>query len=553
MSKKELFKLNSYTKSDFKGDLPAGLVIGVMLIPQGMAYAMLAGLPPVTGLYASIIPLVLYAILGSSRHLSVGPVAVVSLLVMTGVSSVSEPGTAEYVSIVVLLMFMVGIIQSLMGLLKIGFIVNFISHAVISAFTSAAAIVIGLSQLQHLTGLDIDSKKNVIMILFDVITRFTEINFVTFAIGLSGIILLIFFRKTLPKIPGSLAAVVLSILAMNLFSLNQYGVEIIGYIPDGLPAFSIPVADFSTAVSLLPVAVTISLIGFIESIAMGKIIATKEKYKISSNRELLGLGVANLGGSFFSGYPVTGSFSRSAVNYDSGAKTKMASVISAVIILLSLLFLTDLFYYLPNALLASIIMVAVWGLIDFKEAKHLFKVRPLDGIIWAITFICTLVIGIEQGIIIGIIFSLSIYLYKSAYPEIAELGLLPEEQVFRNIERYPEAQVKPDVLIYRVDSDLFFANMSFVEDRLRSKLVQKPEVEWVILDLSGVNSMDAVAIQTLEEIIEHNSRNIRFKMSGIKGPVRDLLKKAGWDCKFGNDYKFLSIQHALDEIREQTA
>lgn len=539
----------NYKRSDLSGDLSAGLVVAIMLIPQGMAYAMLAGLPPVIGLYASTIPLLIYALFGTSRQLAVGPVAMVSLLVLTGVSSLAEPGSPEYITLVLLLMLMIGVLQFLMGVFRLGFLVNFLSHAVISAFTSAAAIIIGLSQLKELIGVKLEAGKDVFKIIFEAISRASEINVITLFIGLISILILILMKKYVPKIPGPLIVVVLSILAVYGLKLESYGVKIVGAVPSGLPSFSIPSLDVDAFFTLLPIAITITLIGFMESIAMAKAIAAKEKYKVVANKELIGLGLANIGGSFFSAYPVTGGFSRSAVNYQAGARTPLASMITAFLIILTLLFFTGLFYYLPKAVLAAIIMVAVYGLIDFKEAKYLFKVRSLDGWTWVITFVATLVLGIEQGILVGVAFSLIVFIGRSAYPHVAELGLLKEENVYKNIKRYQNALVDPEVIIFRFDASLYFANMTFFENKLSDRISEKQKTKWVLLDFSGVNSVDAVSLHSLKELIEtYNKANIEFLFTGVKGPVMELMKKAGFTAKFGKNITYLSIEHALKDI-----
>lgn len=543
----------NYKSSDLSGDLSAGLIVAIMLIPQGMAYAMLAGLPPVIGLYASTIPLLIYALFGTSRQLAVGPVAMVSLLVLTGVSTLAEPGTEEFISLVLLLMLMIGLLQFLMGVFRLGFLVNFLSHAVISAFTSAAAIVIGLSQLKHLLGVKLEAGKDVFKLIFEAIVRISEINTLTLSIGLVSILILIFMKKYVPKIPGPLIVVVLSIFVVYGLKLESYGVKIVGQVPSGLPSVSLPSFNSSALIALFPIAVTISLIGFMESIAMAKAIAAKEKYKVVANKELIGLGLANIGGSFFSAYPVTGGFSRSAVNYQSGAKTPLASMITAFLIILTLLFFTGLFYYLPNAVLAAIIMVAVYGLIDVKEVKYLFKVRSLDGWTWVITFVATLVIGIEQGILVGAGFSLIVFIGRSAYPHVAELGFLKEENVYRNIKRYPDALVDQKVIIFRFDAPLYFANMTFFETKLSERIIEKPKTKWVILDFSGVNSIDAVALHSLKDLIQtYNEAKIEFLFSGVKGPVLDLMKKAGFTEKPTNKISYFSIEQALKEITDSS-
>src|SRR5690606_23785364 len=305
--------LGHYNKNDLRGDLSAGLIVAIMLIPQGMAYAMLAGLPPVIGLYASTIPLIIYALFGSSRQLAVGPVAMVSLLVFTGVSQLAKPGTDEYIAYALLLALMVGVIQLLLGLSRLGFLVNFLSHSVISGFTSAAAIIIGLSQLKNLLGIDIP-KGSIFVIISNAIMKVNEINMVTFLIGLGSIIILILLKKMAPKFPAPLVVVVLGILVVRFLQLDQVGVKIVGDIPNGIPAFSIPMFNIEAITALLPIALTISFVSFMESVAVAKSIANKEKYKINANQELNGLGLANIFGSFFSAFPVTGGFSRKAVN-----------------------------------------------------------------------------------------------------------------------------------------------------------------------------------------------------------------------------------------------
>ncbi|WP_078594761.1 SulP family inorganic anion transporter [Evansella clarkii] len=545
--------LPNYKKSDLSGDMSAGLIVAIMLIPQGMAYAMLAGLPPVIGLYASTVPLLIYALFGTSKQLAVGPVAMVSLLVLTGVSTIAEPGTDEYISLVLLLMFMIGVIQLLMGVLKLGFLVNFMSHAVISGFTAAAAIIIGLSQLKHLIGVSLEADKDVFLILWETANRIPEINPITLAIGLISIILLIVLKKVIPKIPAPLIVVVLSILTVYYLQLHETGVKIVGEVPSGLPSLSVPALNMEGFIALLPIALTISFVGFMESIAMAKAIAVKEKYKVVPNKELTGLGLANIGGSFFSGYPVTGGFSRSAVNYQSGAKTPLATIITAGLIVITLMFFTGLFYYLPNAVLAAIIMVAVYSLIDVKEVKYLLRIKKIDGSVWIVTFLATLVFGIVEGILIGVAYSLLVFVGKRAYPHIAELGYLEEERVYRNVQRYPNAETEEDLIIYRFDSSLFFANIAAFEDRLNERLIEKPATKWVILDFTGVNMIDAVAIHSLEEIMvtQSNDHGVKFLFSGVKGPVRDLFEKAGWEKKYGEAYKFLSINHARQAIREE--
>nr|WP_245415792.1 solute carrier family 26 protein [Alteribacter populi] len=544
--------LSSYNiQRDLRGDVNAGLIVAIMLIPQGMAYAMLAGLPPVIGLYASTVPILIYALFGTSKQLAVGPVAMVSLLVFSGVSGLAEPGSSEYVSLVFLLALMVGVIQLLMGVLKLGVVTKFISHAVISGFTSAAAVIIGFSQMKHLLGIELAASNNVFLITGEIVTRLNDIHLPTLYIGLGSILLLVVLKKKLKNFPGPLVVVVLSMVTIFVFSLDQIGVAIIREVPAGLPPLWFPPLESTLVMALLPTAIAISIIGFVESYAMANVIATKEKYHVHPNRELSGLGLSNIGASFFSGYPVTGGFSRSAVNYEAGAKTPLASVITAILILITLQFFTSWFYYLPQAVLAAIILVAVYNLIDVKEAVYLWKVKRMDGITLAVTFFSTLSFGIEWGIGIGVIFSLLVFLYQSSNPHIAELGYVPELRSYRNVNRFKETIREAHIIIIRIDSPLYFANMEVIKRFLRNQLQKKPSVEQVVLDFSGVNNMDAIALVKLEEWIrterDHHQRSTT--LVNVKGPVRDMLSKAGWTYKFGEHIQYPTLEMAVDDLR----
>ena len=541
--------LRNYRREDLKGDLTAGLIVAIMLVPQGMAYAMLAGLPPVVGLYASTLPLIIYALLGSSRQLAVGPVAMMSLLVFAGISPIAEPGSEKYVSLVLLLSLMVGVLQFSLGLFRAGFIVNFLSHAVISGFTSAAAILILLSQLHHLFGIPSSGGHSAMTALRGVVQGMGGTHPTTLGIGLASMIILVIFKRKRPNFPAPIVVVVASTLVVYFFGLDQSGVKIVGHVPKGLPSFSIPEWSLGSLEVLFPAALTILFIGFMESISIAEWVAAREKYKIDSNRELVGLGLANVTASFFSAYPVTGGFSRTAVNYQAGAKTGLASFITAAIILLTLLFFTSFFYHLPHAVLAAIVAAAVAGLIDVKGARHLLNLKKMDGWTMILTFVATLALGSEKGIMIGVAFSLFVFIWRSSHPHTAELGYLEGDNVFRNIGRFPEAKIYPEALILRVDASLYFANMAFLEDFLRRRIVEKPDVKWVIMDLSGVNDIDAVGADTLSEIMNnYREQGVQFIFAGMKGPVRDLVSKAGWQEKYGKNIGYLSIQHALKGI-----
>ncbi len=541
--------LPKYNKEQLKGDLSAGLTVGVMLIPQGMAYAMIAGLPPIYGLYASTIPLILYAIFGTSRQLAVGPVAMVSLLTAAGIGAIAEVGTETYIALAIALAFFIGVIQFLLGVFRLGFLVNFLSHPVISGFTSAAALIIGLSQLKHLLGVDIARSHHIHEIIIQAFENIGGINWATFSVGVVGILLIMGIKKLNKAIPGPLLAVIFGILAVSGLGLTDYGVKIVGEVPSGLPALALPSFNWETLELLLPTALAISLVGFMESIAVAKAIQAKHKdYKIDANQELIGLGLANLGGAFIQAYPVTGGFSRTAVNDQAGAKTGMASIISAGLIILTLLFLTPLFYYLPKAILASVIMVAVFGLIDLKEAVHLWHANRSDFWMLMVTFIGTLSLGIEQGIGIGVILSLAMIIFRTTRPHVAELGQVPGTTFYRNKERFKQVNGREDLLIVRFDAQLYFANINFFRDKLEEMIAAKGQgLRTIIINAESINNMDSSAVHAIEDMVNDfkaNGWNIFF--TGVKGPVRDAMVRGHLVEKIGENNFFMSVQEAVD-------
>lgn len=548
--------VKNYRGTEFKGDLSAGLTVGVMLIPQGMAYAMIAGLPPIYGLYASTIPLILYAIFGTSRQLAVGPVAMVSLLTAAGIGAMAEGGTETYIALAIALALMVGVIQFLLGVFRLGFLVNFLSHPVISGFTSAAALIIGLSQLKHLLGVPIARSHHVHEIIIQAVEQFGAINWMTFAVGIGGILIIMGVKRINKAIPGPLLAVLFGILAVWGLGLTERGVQIVGTVPEGLPSVVIPQFDMESFQGLLPIALTISLVGFMESIAVAKAIQAKHRnYKVIPNQELIGLGVANIGGAFFQSYPVTGGFSRTAVNDQAGAKTGMASIISAVLIILTLLFLTPLFYFLPKAILASVIMVAVFGLIDYKEAIHLWKSNRTDFVMLIVTFLATLSLGIEQGIGVGVILSLVMVIYRSTRPHYATLGRIPGTSFFRNTGRFEQLEERDDMLIFRFDADLYFANTNFFKDKLEEEARAKGDgLKYIIISAESISHVDSSALHALEEILrEYREQGVHVVFTGVKGPLRDALNRAHLMDYFGQDNFYLTVQEAVEQLGAQTA
>lgn len=543
-----------YDKRNLQGDVSAGLTVGVMLIPQGMAYAMLAGLPPIYGLYASITPLLLYALFGTSRQLAVGPVAMVALLIAAGVGNLATSGSNEFIALAILLALMVGVFQLLLGLLRLGFLVNFLSHPVISGFTSAAALIIGFSQLKHLLGIDIAKSNFIHSIIIDAVQHFSEIHWYTFALGLGGMLTILFVKRFSKAIPGPLVAVVLGILAVYFFGMDADGVKIVREVPEGLPSFSIPEIQLGDVKALIPTSLVIGLIGFMESIAVAKAIQAKHRnYELDANQELIALGIANIGGSFFKAFPTTGGFSRTAVNDQAGSKTGLASIISASLIALTLLFLTPLFYYLPKAILASVIMVAVFGLIDFKEALHLWKTDKKDFVMLLATFIATLSLGIEEGIGVGVVLSLVWVIYRSAYPHLAELGNIPDTNYYRNLRRFGGLKRQDGVLVVRFDAQLYFANIAYFREKINGLIEQRSDkIALLVLDFAAVTEVDSSALHMLHEFHrELKERNILIKITSLRGPVRDKFELAGIFDLYGRENFYLQISEAINHFNNK--
>ncbi len=538
--------LRGYRVRDLRGDLSAGAVVAVMLVPQGMAYAVLAGLPPVMGLYASTVPLLVYALFGSSRHLAVGPVAIVSLLLAARCARLAAPGSEEYIGIVLTTALLVGLLQFLMGVLRLGVLTCFISHAVMSGFTSAAAITILLSQVKHVLGVPLEHDHAVLPLLGELVPRIGDSHLLTLAVGAACIGALAMLKRTARRLPAALFVVVGATAATFALRLDRAGLAIVGDLPAGLPSLSVPAVDPGQAAALLTTAMTVLFVGFVESSAVAQMVAAREGYDLDLNQELRALGLANVAASLFGGYPVSGGFSRTAVNHAAGARTTLASVVSAGLVLLTLLFLTPLFHYLPRAALGAVVIVAVAPLIDLKHGLYLFRLRPADGLVLLVTFLATLLAGVQTGVLSGVALSLALFIRRSAHPHMAELGYLPTEGVFRNVRRYPSARRFPGALILRIDASLYFANQAFVERHIRRRLAEEDGVRFVILDMAGVNDMDAVAVDALETLMrDYQEQGIRFLFAEAKGPVRDLLSRAGWPERYGPEAMPHSIEHAL--------
>ena len=520
----------AYKKSYFKNDLIAGITVAVLLIPQGMAYAMIAGLPPIYGLYAALVPQIIYAFLGTSRQLAVGPVAMDSLLVAAGLGAISMASPEAYIQMAILLALMMGMIQFLMGLLRMGFIVAFLSKPVISGFTSAAAIIIGLSQLKHFLGIPIPQSNKLQVIIKSIIDNDTAIHLPTLVIGITGILLLLGIKKINRKIPASLIVVALGITWVYFSQQGGKGVDVVGLIPEGLPFFQMPIINFKTIKILFPTAITIALIAFMEAISVAKAIEEKEKnYILNPNQELIALGASNMVGALFQSYPTTGGFSRTAVNHQAGAKTGLAALITAALVAIVLSFFTHWFYYLPKAILAAIIMVAVISLIDFKYAKRLYFIAKDEFLVLIVTFLLTLFFGITEGIILGILLSLLLLVYRSSKPHHAFLGRIGTTNYFKNSIRFPkEVVLRDDLIILRFDSQLFFGNIQYFKQLITDTISKNPDkVKGFIINMRSINYIDSTATEQLTKIIlTLKKHGIRVMLVGAIGPARDVILKS---------------------------
>mgnify|MGYP005992200259 CR=1 FL=1 len=540
--------LPNYNSSQFRGDFIAGITVGIILIPQGIAYALIAGLPPIYGLYTALVPQVMYAIFGSSRQVAIGPVAIDSLIVAAGVSTLALAGTDSYIEIAILLALMVGAIQLLMGVFRLGFIVNFLSRPVISGFTSAAAIVIGFNQFRNLFGVDFERSNQIQNVAIDIWNNIGRLDTNTTIIGMASAILILVFRKLHKKIPSALIVVVVGIIIVKYFGESLDTVAIIKEVPSGLPSFGVPELDIDQIQELMPIALTLVLVGFLETISIGKSLESKQdQYRIRPNQELIALGIGNMAGSLFKAYPSTSSFSRSAINQESGATTGMAALISVGMVVVTLMFLTPIFYYLPKTVLAAIIIVAVFGLVNFKEAIHLWKTNNLDFWLLLTTFVATLFLGIKYGIFAGVGLSIIILIFRTSKPYIAVLGAVPDSDFYKNSERFNNVILEKDILVIRFDAQLFFANANYFRDNLDEMAEKKGKaLKLIVIDSESINRVDSTGAEMLMERINYYAKKgITFYFAGVKGPVRDTLFRAGILNIIDINHFFMNIYTAV--------
>ncbi len=530
----------TYRGDTFANDLVAAVIVSIMLIPQSLAYALLAGLPPQVGLYASILPLIAYALFGTSRTLAVGPVAVLSLMTAAAAGKIAAQGTPEYIAAALLLAFLSGLILILLGLLRLGFLANFLSHPVISGFITASGIIIAASQIKHLMGVD-GHGHNLLEILTSLSLNIGETNIPTLIIGLSAVGFLFWVRNGLKPVlkalglterlagmvarTGPVFAVVAGIAAVALLGLDQQGVRIVGAIPTGLPELALPGFDLDLWQSLLGSAALLSILGFVESVSVAQTLAAKRRQRIDPDQELIGLGAASVAAGVSGGYPVTGGFARSAVNFDAGAETPAAGAFTAIGIALAALFLTPYLFFLPKAVLAATIIVAVLTLIDFEAIGRAWVYSTHDFAAMAATILVTLFIGVELGVTVGVFLSIFLHLYNTSRPHFAIVGQVPGTEHFRNIDRH-DVVTSDCALTVRVDESLYFANARFLEDTVYDLISQKPDLKHLVLMCPAVNHIDTSGLESLEAINERlRDADIKLHLSEVKGPVMDRLKR----------------------------
>ena len=532
---------SQYNRETLTNDLVAALIVTIMLIPQSLAYALLAGLPAEVGLYASVAPLFLYAVLGSSRVLAVGPVAVVSLMTAATVAEHAAAGTHAYWQVAITLAFLSGGLLLLMGLLRLGFLANFLSHPVISGFISASGLLIALSQMKTIMGVKAEGH-NFIELLTSLIHQASSVHLLTLLVGAGATLFLFWVRKGLKPLlvqaglslkladmlakAGPVAAIALTTLLAWQLDWQGQGMKLVGTVPQGLPPITMPLWDLNLWKKLLVPALLISVVGFLESVSVGQTLAAKRRQRIEPDQELVALGGSNLSAAFTGGFPVTGGFARSVVNFEAGAVTPAAGIYTAVGITLASLFLTPALFYLPQAALAATIIVAVLSLVDFGILKSTWRFSKLDFIAVAATLLGTLFIGVETGLVMGVVTSLALFLFRASRPHIATVGLVPGTEYFRNVQRH-DVLISPKLLCLRVDASMFFANARAIEDRINAEVATRPDLEHVLLQCSAVNDIDASALESLETIAARlKDAGIALHFSEIKGPVMDKLKNS---------------------------
>ena len=542
-----------YTRSTLSKDLFSGLAIAFMLIPQSMGYAMVAGLPAQWGLYACVIPPIIYALLGTSNKISIGPVALDSILIISGLSLIAEAETDRYLSLALTMTLMVGLIQAVLGMARFGFIANFLSYPVILGYTSAAALIIMASQFGTLLGYSLDTS-NFFLVVYELVVNIDKWHVPTVIVGFGGLVFLIFSKKIYKGPPYALLLLIFGMAITGLFHLNGYGIAVVSDIPQGLSAFVMPNVALDDIKQLLPLALTVALMGYVGSMSICKTLEKpSDRIFARPNQELLAVGIANIVASFFKAFPVSASFSRSAAFREAGAQTQFSAVVSSVCIGLILLFFTPLFvsFPLPKALLAVIVIVSVYGLFKYQAMLILAKQSKKEFALSLLTFLVTLLVNVQAGLITGVVVSIVLLIYNTANPHMTELGAMKEGALFRNIHRFPEAEVRPDVLVFRFDAPLYFANKDFFIQHVNQWIKRRPEgqLRHVIFDAEAVNSVDSTALLMLQQlIINLESQGIKFYISNAIGPVRDEMRTSVLATFICEKTLFASIREALSFI-----
>ena len=555
-----------YDRETLISDLVAALIVTIMLIPQSLAYASLAGLPPEVGLYASIAPLLLYAIFGTSRVLAVGPVAVVSLMTATAVGELAVVGSPSYWGVAITLAFLSGAMLLVMGLLRLGFLASFLSHPVISGFITASALLIAAGQLKVILGVKAEGH-NFFELVGALVQQLGQVHAVTAGLGLSTVAFLFWARRGLKPLllslglpvrladvlakAGPVAGIAVTALVTWHFEWHLAGVKIVGSVPAGLPPLTWPQWDMPLWKALAMPALLISVVGFVESVSVGQTLAAKRRQRIVPDRELVALGASNLGAAFTGGFPVTGGFARSVVNFDAGAQTPAAGVFTAVGILVAALLLTPALYFVPQATLSATIVVAVLSLVDLSILRSTWAYSRSDFAAVVVTLLVTLAAGVEEGLVAGVALSLLLYLYKTSRPHIAEVGLVPGTEHFRNVLRH-KVQVSPRLASLRVDESLYFANARVLEDRVNALVAERPQLQHLVLQCSAINDIDASALESLEAINQRLAEaGMRLHLSEVKGPVMDRLQGTAFLAHLSGRV-YLSHFQGVSELAPET-
>lgn len=544
--------LPEYGLEEARHDAGAGLTMGVMLVPQGMAYAVLAGVPPIYGLFASLAPLAVYPLLGTSRHMAVGISAISMVIVAAGVGQVAEAGTPEYVALAILLTAAVGVLEVAMGLARLGFLANLISRPVINGFAAGAALIIVAGQLGNLLGVGLGRTQEVYAMVADAAAALDQAHPTSVALGLASIAALVVLRRWRPRIPAELVVVAAGTVGAWALGLEGAGVEVVGEVPSGLPLPGFVDVDPDAVTELLPTVGTLAAVQFMAVVSLGRMFASRHRYTIDPNRELIAIGTGNIVGSLFQSLPASGSFSRSTINEQSGARSPLSNLFAAATVALTLLFLTPLLYHVPMPVLAAIIIVAGFGLVEVDELRYLFRAKKSDGYVALATFLTTLLLGLQEGILVGVGAAILTLLYRLSRPHVAELGHLAATRSFKRLERFGEAEPTEGVLVLRVEAGFSFFNAKFLRDYILKKSQEEGrDVRAVVIDGMSINYLDTTAVESLEEVVRTlDDWDIDIHFAGLTGPVRDVVEDSGLGDWLGAKRFHIDPYHAVLHVLE---